>query len=362
MRVYSETLNAFSARLKAEVKSILMLEMGIEVKRSRFLYNGFLYPFSLVTFESPKQLGYFNSESFQIGINRNLIYLAKPEVLKNILRHELAHLYIFLTYGPEEQAHGNSFREVCKKFGWGAEVSSAYADLKEENKLSSAPEFEKILSKVEKLLKLAKSANQHEASAATAKANELLMKYNLELFDKGVEDHEEEVFVKNIYEAKRSNVQMNALYEIIENFYVQPVVNRTSQKVYLEVIGSKVNVELADYLAKFFISEFQRLYKNSGLKGTSAKNSFIKGIAEGFSSKIKEQKTKDPGLKKELIKLDKVLKSQVKLVYNRMGSSSSSAKKIDQNARDLGLKAGKNLKIKKGLNESKKPKLLGFLK
>jgi hypothetical protein len=362
MRVYSETLNAFSTRLKVEVKSILMLEMGIEVKRSRFLFNGFLYPFSLVTFESPKQLGYFNGENFQIGINKNLVYLAKPEVLKNILRHELAHLYIFLTLGPEEKAHGNSFREVCKKFGWGSEVSSAYADLKEENKLSSAPDFEKILSKVEKLLNLAKSANQHEASAATAKANELLMKYNLELFNKDPDDHEEEVFVKNIYDAKRTNVQMNALYEIIEHFYVQPVLNRTSQKVYLEVIGSKVNVELADYLAKFFLGEFHRLYKISGLKGTSAKNSFIRGIAEGFSSKIKEQKLTAPSLKKDLIKLDNVLKSQVKMVYSRMGSSSSSAKRTDQNARALGLKAGKDLKIKKGLNESKKVKLLGFFK
>lgn len=362
MRVYSSTLNAFCYRLKAEVKSILMTEMGIEVKRSRFLFNGFLYPFSLVTFESPKQLGYFNAENYQIGINKNLVYLAKPEVLKNILRHELAHLYTFLTLGPDHQAHGSSFKDACKRFGWGPEVSNAYADLSSENKLSSAPEFEKILSRIEKLLNLAKSANQHEATAATAKANELLMKYNLNLFNKNPSEIEEEVFVKNIYEAKRTNVQMNALYEIIEHFYVQPVLNRSNKKVYLEVIGSKVNVEMADYLAKFMTSEFERLYKNSGLKGTSAKNSFIRGIAEGFSSKIKKQKLSDPALKNDLIKLDKVLKSQVQMVYNRMGTSSSTAKKVDQNARALGLKAGKSLKIKKGLSESKKPKLLEFFK
>ena len=336
--------------------------MGIEVKRSRFLYNGYLYPFSIVTFESPKQLGYFNSESYQIGINKNLVYLAKPEVLKNILRHELAHLYIFLTKGPNEQAHGISFRDVCKKFGWGSEVSSAYADLEKENKLSSAPEFEKILKKIEKLLNLAKSANQHEASLATAKANELLMKYNLEFYKKDEDNQEEEVFVKNIYEASRTNVQMNSLYEIISNFYVQPVLNRTSKKVYLEVIGSKINVELADYMAKFFVAEFERLYKDSGLKGTSAKNSFIRGIAEGFNKKINEQRAKDPSLKNELVRLERVLKSQVKMVYSRMGSSSSSSKKVDHEARALGLKAGSNLKVKKGINPSKKPKLLGFLK
>lgn len=362
MRVYSSTLNAFCTRLKAEVKTILMDEMGIEVKRSRFLFNGYLYPFSIVTFESPKQLGYFSSENYQIGINKNLVYLAKPEVLKNILRHELAHLYIYLTKGPTSQAHGTSFREVCKKFGWGSEVSSAYSDISEENNLSSAPEFEKILKKVEKLLNLAESSNQHEATLATAKANELLMKYNLELFESGANDQEEEVFVKNIFEAKRTNVQMNALYEIISNFYVQPVINRTKKKVYLEVIGGKVNVELADYLAKFFTSEFERLYKASGLKGVTAKNSFIRGIAEGFNKKINEQKSKDQNIKKELVKLDQVLKSQVKMVYGRMGSSTSSSTKTDHQARALGLKAGSELKVKKGINPSKKPKLLGFLK
>lgn len=362
MRVYSSTLNAFCTRLKAEVKTILTKEMGIEVKRSRFLFDGYLFPFSIVTFESPKQLGYFNGENYQIGINKNLVYLAKPEVLKNILRHELAHLYIFLTKGPKAEAHGVAYREVCKKFGWGKEVYSAYADLDAENKLSSAPEFEKILKRIEKLLNLAKSANQHEATLATAKANELLMKYNLELFKKDPSEQEEEVYVKNIYEAKRTNVQMNALYEILVHFYVQPVLNRTSKAVYLEVIGSKLNVELADYLAKFLINEFQRLYKNSGLKGVSAKNSFIRGVAEGFSSKLVQQKAEDPGLKKELIKLDNVLKAQVKMVYSRMGSSASSAKKVDEKARSLGLKAGKNLKINKGLSEKKKPKLLGFFK
>ncbi|MFT6070447.1 MAG: hypothetical protein ACJAT2_000753 [Bacteriovoracaceae bacterium] len=362
MRVYSSTLNAFCTRLKAEVKTILIKEMGIEVKRSRFLFNGYLYPFSIITFESPKQLGYFNGENYQIGINKNLVYLAKPEVLKNILRHELAHLYIFLTKGPDEQAHGSSFREVCKKFGWGPEVSSAYADIKEENKLSSAPEFEKILSRIEKLLSLAKSANQHEATAATAKANELLMKYNLELYKKDPTEAEEEVYVKNIYEAKRTNVQMNALYEILIHFYIQPVLNRTTKKVYLEAIGSRVNVEMADYLAKFFVAEFERLYKDSGLKGVSAKNSFIKGIAEGFSSKIIAQKKSDPGLSKELVKLENVLKSQVRMVYSRMGSSASSTKKVDEKARALGLKAGKDLKIKKGINQAKKPRLLGFFK
>ena len=125
MRVYSSTLNAFTHKLKAETKQILANEMGFSVKRSRFLFKGYLYPFSLVAFESPDKLGYFNTDNFQIGINKNLVYLAKPEVLKNILRHELAHMHVCLHKGPDTQAHGVEFRETCKVFGWGEEVFKA---------------------------------------------------------------------------------------------------------------------------------------------------------------------------------------------------------------------------------------------
>ena len=68
MRVYSSTLNAFTSKLKALTKEILSNEMGFSVRRSRFLLNGYLYPISIVTFESPDKLGYFNPENFQIGI------------------------------------------------------------------------------------------------------------------------------------------------------------------------------------------------------------------------------------------------------------------------------------------------------
>ncbi|MBK26995.1 MAG: hypothetical protein CME70_23530 [Halobacteriovorax sp.] len=359
MRVYSSTLNAFTSRLKAETKKILIEEMGFSVKRSRFLFKNYLYPFSLVAFESKNKLGYFNPDNFQIGINKNLVYMAKPEVLKNILRHELAHMSVHLKYGEEVSAHGVEFREACKSYGWGKDVYGAYGDLQKENSLSSAPEFEKILSKVQKLLKLANSANTHEATLATAKANELLMKYNLEHIDDEARENEE-VYVKNIYEAKRSNVQMSALYEILENFYVQPVLNRGQSKAYLEVIGSKTNVEMADYMAKYLVAEFERLYKLSGLKGSAAKNSFIRGIAEGYTQKIKAKQKEHPNYKNELIRLDKVLKSQVQLVYSRMGSSSSSASKNDYEARAMGRAAGGSLSINKGLEKSSGPKRIGF--
>ena len=310
-------------------------------------------------FDNPDKLGYFNPDNFQIGINKNLVYLAKPEVLKNILRHELAHMHVYLHFGSDVQAHGTEFRETCKGLGWGDEVYKAYGDLSKENALTSAPEYEKILSKVKKLLKLAESANTHEATLATAKANELLMKYNLAHIE-DADKESEEVCVKNVYEAKRSNVQMNALYEILENFYVQPVFNRGQKKAYLEVIGSRTNVELADYIAKFLINEFERLYKLSGLKGVAAKNSFIRGISEGFTHKIKSQQQERPDYKNELISLDKVLKSQVAMVYSRMGSSSSSSKKNDHHARELGRQAGSNMSIHQGLSGVKTVKRIGF--
>ena len=60
-------------------------EMGLDVRRSRFVWRGYLYPLNFVVFEDRQKLGYFNCDSYQIGLHKKLMYLAKDEVIENIL-------------------------------------------------------------------------------------------------------------------------------------------------------------------------------------------------------------------------------------------------------------------------------------
>lgn len=53
-----------------------------------------------------------------------------------------------------------------------------------------------IMEKIQKLLSLANSDNENEAKMATARANELLIKYNLNL--QQIEDHQNDYMVQTI--------------------------------------------------------------------------------------------------------------------------------------------------------------------
>lgn len=359
MFLYSETINLFLKKLKARARFIMTNEMGLKMRRERYIWGTYSFPLSFVLFEDPKKLGYYDSRCFQIGLNKKLLYLAHQETIDNILRHELAHLYCFHSYGNSTQAHGVEYRQVCEKFGWDKEVYGASLNLDDERKIyQDDQEFNKVFERIQKLLSLASSSNEHEAQAATLKANQLLLKYNLKDMQK-VHDHEEIVYVKRVYETKRTNAMINALYDILGNFYVRPIYNRVQGGVYLEVIGSKINVELADYIAKFLVGEFDYLWKkaqkeNSWLKGIQKKNSFYQGLCDGFIRKLHQERNMvSESDQKALLKINQDLSKKVKIVYSRLGSSSRKANSTDEKAAQMGIMRGLGLSIRKGLTQNK---------
>ncbi len=353
MLLYSKTITSFIAKVKSEARSIMKMEMGIPLRKTRFEYHGHLYPIHFVVFEDPKKLGQFTPANYQIALHKKLMYLAKDEVLRDIIRHELAHLYAFIKYGPNIEDHGREYRELCKTFNWSDKVHRAYSDLELDNAALAPDEnFSKIKNRIEKLMALSESTNSHESQMATAKANEYLLKYNLKNIDHFKED---ETCVLIVYKATRMNATVNALYDIIANFYVQPILNRSKGEINLEIVGSRINVETADYVVKCLTFEFEKLWKkaqreNPELSGIKKKNSYINGLASGFVEKIKnEKKIFENQHAKELLVLEGVLKEQVAAAYPRLSRQSSSGASICSLAKAKGFNDGSSLKLKKGV-------------
>jgi len=353
MIIYNKTTETFIARVKLLIREIMSNELNIELRRSRFLFNNYLYPIHIVVFEHSNILGYFSSDNYTIGLNKYLMFRAKNDVLKNIIRHELAHLLTFITHGSDCPSHGKQYREICKQYHWNKDVYLAKADLKDlNNKIEGDIDTEKLLSKIKKLLALAQSSNAHESQLATIKANQLLLKHNLNLLDSNIE---EETCVLTVLESKRSNGKMRAIYQILKSFYVQPVLNYGKGRVYLEIIGNRQNVLIGEYVAHFLDKELESLWKKSkiemNLKGTSSKNSFFLGAAKGFDKKM-EVLTKDAFTNsKELILLKDNLTKHVNRVYPRMSASYDSTNTCEKSL-ELGLKAGKNLSINPSVKNS----------
>lgn len=363
MLIYSETAFAFIDKCEQLLKKILIEETEFQVKRSRFEYRGYLYPIHLVVFEGDNKLGYFDAATYQIGLNKNLMYQAKEKVLKDILRHELAHYVTFLFYGVADiRPHGDEFQEVCRLFNWPKAVSEASLNLQFANEsLEGDLKTEKIIRKVKSLLKLAESSNEHEAQLATVKANQLLLKHNLEYFNS---TSDETLYVHKVIVAKRKNAKMTAIYDILKHFMVRPILSYGKKQVALEVTGSKMNIELADYVASFLDQELERLWKaqqkKHNLKGLRAKNSFFMGIAKGYDLKMQSaHREYNDSEQKALIVLSRQLDHQVKKIYRRLSSTSSQSSMCGESF-SLGHEAGKNLTVNQGIKNKKSGGLLAF--
>lgn len=366
MFLHSKTISAFISRVRFDVREIVNLEMGLKMDRSRIQYKLILYPLNIVVFEDNTHLGYFDSRSYELGLSKKLMYLAHDDVLKNVIRHELGHFMCYLIHGPQV-LHGEEFHNVCRDFGWGMEVFGAYANIDLENSkvIDGNERTEKLLARLKKLLALASSDNIHERELATLKANQLLLEHNLELTRPNQtnqeEDEEDEiVYVKRVLEASRKSAKHVAIYEILKTFFVSPVFNHGQGIFYLEVIGDRTSVELADYVAQFLDLELEVLWKqtqkeNPKLKGKSSKNSFLNGVAKGYVEKIEKQKSiLATGL--DLVAIEKNIQKNLKIVYPRIGHTSLSGGKHNEDAHNVGKQKGSNLSIKPALSSGNSSK------
>lgn len=356
--VYSKVINIFLREIRLLCLDILKNEFKLETYKTRFLWKKSFYPLSLVVFEG-KHLGFFDYEGYQIGVNKWFFFEKDKTFLKNVLRHELIHYLTFLKYGPHVEAHGNEFRESCREYGYGPDVWKAKEEINWSLKENQNEELRSkaLIEKVKKLLSLASSDNKHESQLAALKARELILKNQLEDFEKGTEEHD--VYVKRVIKGTRNSAKYHTIYEILKSFFVAPIFNYIRGGFYIEVIGSKINVEMASYVASFLDHELERLFlleKKQGYGGTGFKSSFMRGVLKGYQEKSEQlNSTMDSHA---LIKLKGLAKAQFQMVYPRSGKISIKGSAQNNLAFGLGQNKGRNLEIRRPISGSSKIGLL----
>jgi hypothetical protein len=355
MQVYSKKIISFIQEIKKTVKEIISKEVGLKVFGDRFhdKKGTTSYPLKIVIYNNKRMLGYFDSDFFELGFHEQLMHSSK-KLLNDIIRHELGHYMTFIEYGEGVQSHGTEFRSTCRNLGWGEEVYKATTCL--DDGASSPDEGESaILRKVQKLMSLAASNNEHEAEQAMIKSQQLLLKHNI---DFNYVD-EEKVFLKRILKQKRENAKMRSIARILETFFVNIVYSRCAGFVCLEIVGSAVNIEIAEYVAAFLERELEILWdiskqKYSSLKGPVAKNSFFLGIAKGYCNKINSLKKEYPGdTANALMVIEKKLIDAKAMIYSRLRSTSSNGRFCRESS-SLGEQVGKNLTINPAVNSRDK--------
>jgi hypothetical protein len=353
MLIYSFEIFKFIEKIIRFTKEILTKEMRVKVVGSRFLNEEktHSFPISITIFTSSCKLAYFDPTFLELGFNERLL-LSLDDILKDIIRHELAHYFTFIKCGLTATAHGDEFLSTCKKYHFSEQVSRATLC---EKKLDGAENKESEISrKIKKLLALGSSSNTFEAEAAMIKAQTLLTHHHLV----NVEiNSEAKIYLKKILLQKRQSPKLRAIAKIVETFFVNTIFKSGSGVLALEIIGSKENVEIGEYVAIFLNSELEHLWNNTKkqnhcLSGLRDKNSFFLGVAKGYCKKVGAfKKSLNPSTSHGLITLERSLVNFTRQIYPKLHMLKTEHK-FSKQATFLGESAGQNLVIKPAISDN----------
>lgn len=232
-----------------------------------------------------------------ISISTDLIEAYPWDVVLEIFKHEIAHQITSELFRSDE-AHGPNFRRACEMLGVSAWAARAEADMSHPiaplAREAGDPADERLLKRVEKLLALATSGNEHEALLAMQRVQELYAKYNLDRIEQRRKD-------KLIYLTLKTGRKRIERYHYLvcsilnEHFFVQVIhgslydARELADFKIIELLGTQENVLMAEYVYHFLLNQVRMLwedYRRAHKKRARAKSSFFLGVLSGFRDKL----------------------------------------------------------------------------
>ena len=306
----SEASEADQARLTAALEHLLLRELLLTWKRLNSIhFRNLLHP---VTFElslAQSRLGQWNGTTRTISISRPMILGQPWGIVVEVLKHEMAHQYVHdVLKVADETAHGKAFRGVCERLGIDASAAG----------MPGAPasaEEHRLIERVARLLALAESSNRHEAEAAMAAAQRLMLKYNLSECE--TEAGRAYTFrhvgrpTGRVSEHERILAVILSSHFFVEGIWVpvyRPLEARPGSV--LEICGTLPNVEMAEYVHTFLLHTAERLWQEhkaaANIRADRDRRVYLAGVMSGFEAKLGAQSAQnqeqglvwvgDPGL------------------------------------------------------------------
>ncbi len=272
---------------------MLVRELVIEWRRINVAYfkDALKAPVLAMT-PSQTQLGRWHGATRTLEISRPLVLAHPWGAVVEVLKHEMAHQYVDEVLRVEDEtAHGNAFREVCARWGIDARAAGVPTASEDDGRA-------RVIERVARLLALAESPNVHEAEAAMAAAQRLMLKYNVALQTSGGARnygfrHLGEPSGR-VGEAERVLASILAKHFFVEVIWV-PVYRPLEGKrgSVLEICGSPENLEMAEYAHAFLRHTASELWDEHKKKTRETSNrerrTFLAGVMAGFADKLARQ-------------------------------------------------------------------------
>jgi hypothetical protein len=256
----------------------------------------------LAVSDTERRLGSWDGQSRCISLARRLVMDHPWTVVREVLKHEIAHQFVDEVLGVRDQtAHGPAFEAVCRQHGFDA-TASGLPDGDGDRSGggtgggAGAGAGSPVLRRIARLLALADSPNQHEAAAAMKAARRLMLHHNI---DAAVAAAREGFTFRHVGSPSgRVSAAAHVLAGMLSRHFFVDVIwvpsylprQGRSGRI-LELCGTPSNLDVAAYVHGFLIETAERLWRDhrraNGLRGNQERRRFLLGVMIGFDEKLK---------------------------------------------------------------------------
>ncbi|MGD0676730.1 MAG: SprT-like domain-containing protein [Polyangiaceae bacterium] len=280
-------------QLTAELEAALVRELRAawhQLNEAQF-HGGLAVP-TLEIVPTRSTLGRWIAATRTLEISRPLILEEPWGMVVEVLKHEMAHQYVHEVLGETEQTpHGPAFRAACARLGVDVRASGL------PHKGAAAED--KVVERIARLLALAESPHQHEAEAAMAAAQRLMLKHNLSASQTSRDYGHAHLGqpTGRVCEHERLVAMILAKHFFVEAIWIpayRPFDGKRGNV--LEICGARANLATAEFVHGFLHATAERLWQDHkrarGLASNRERRAFLAGVMTGFSDKLARQTAK----------------------------------------------------------------------
>ena len=290
----SETVAGALPPLSAALERALVVQLGqtwAEINQNHF--RGRLRRPVIALSDTERRLGAWDGRARTLSLARALVLGRSWMVVREVLKHEMAHQFVDEVLGVHDQsAHGPAFEKLCRQHGFDA-TAAGMPELAEG--AAGLGDGSPILRRISRLLALAESPNAHEAEAAMRAAQRLMLKHNIDVATaatrEGFTFRQVGAPSGRVSGAEHVLAGILARHFFVEAIWVpsyQPLAGKQGRV--LELCGTASNLDVAVYVHGFLLATGERLWRahrrERGLTGNAERRRYLLGVMMGFDDKL----------------------------------------------------------------------------
>jgi hypothetical protein len=287
-----------ATRLGVELEARLLQRLSVEWRAINYtLFKSALRAPVIGLCDADEPLARWIPELRSIELSRGLVLaFAWAEVLESLKRLAVQQ-FIHERLNIDEHPRGPTYRRICRKLGVDPLPTSASRPVQREPQANA-----RALSRVHKLLALARSPNRHEAENAAMTAQRLLLKLNIQHDALDDASPNPRYAVRHLgpplarrceHDGRLAKILND--YFFVESAWLPVYLPRQGVRAtVLEICGLDVNLQMAEHVHAFLrhtASSLWSIYQRTNESSSAdARLAFLAGVMQGFESKLAEQK------------------------------------------------------------------------